>query len=125
MPSRPSRVSAPFADRELDGTVLLEELANLRNAGVPQRALELCNQALESLSGLSASDAADQLRAVAFSDFPEIPALAQLLVRWATKLKRDEDVLALQGHFRKLALTSALLHGLWQAAVHLNPRRRG
>jgi hypothetical protein len=116
--------SAPFVDRELNGTVLLDELAMLRQAGVGQGILESCSRILESLRGLENADAADQLRAIAVSEFAQAPALAQLLVRWAPKLRQDEDVESLLGHFRKLALTSALLQALWQAAARMNPRRR-
>ncbi|MBX5481804.1 MAG: hypothetical protein IRZ16_08170 [Myxococcaceae bacterium] len=104
-----SPLSAPFAHRELNGEILLEELADLREADVRQRQLEECAAALKSLSGLRATEAMAKLRQLASGRFQSQPALAGLLLRWAAKLRTDADVTALAQHFRQLAIVGALI----------------
>jgi hypothetical protein len=123
VPGTPASISAPFADRELNGTQLLEELTALRAAGVTPAQLLTCDRALNTLQGMAARAAADELRQVAVQEFAPTPALAQLLVRWAQKVRLDGDVEVLRGHVHRLALNAALLAALWQAAARLSPRR--
>jgi hypothetical protein len=118
-----SQTSPPFVDRELNGTLLLEELAGLKAAAVPQGRLTACERALRGLGGLHPAEAAEQLKRIALTDFAEAPALAQLLVRWASRIRMEGDAAALEEHFHRLAVTAALLGALWQAASRLVPRR--
>lgn len=111
--------SAPFASRELNGEVLLEELADLRQAQVQQRHLNDCALNLRGLDGLPVAEAGQRLRQLASNRFSGQPALASLLVRWATKLKSDADVPLLVSHLERLAMTAALVTALRRAADRL------
>lgn len=123
-PSR-SQPSAPFASRELNGEVLLEELADLRNAQVHQRHLNDCVLNLRDLEGVRVSDAAARLKQLASNRFAGQPALASLLVRWAAKLRHEVDVPLLVSHLERLALTSALVTTLRRGAERLPRGGRG
>lgn len=111
-PSLRSAVSGPFAHREFNGETLLEELATLRDAQVRQKQLEDCVSALKGLSGMRVGEASTRLRQIAGGRFAAQPVLARLLVRWAGLLRTEADVGALAGHFRRLAITSALIGAL-------------
>ena len=50
-----------------------------------------------------------RVQQIADGRFQSQPALANLLVRLASKLKTEPDIAALALHFRRLALTSALI----------------
>lgn len=104
-----SQASAPFASRELNGEVLVEELVDLRNAQIQARHLSDCVLALRDLEGTRVSEAASRLKQLASNRFSGQPALASLLVRWAAKLKTEHDVPLLVGHLERLALASALV----------------
>ena len=104
--------SASFAHRELNGQLLLEELRALREAQVRQRHLEDCAQALRGLEGMRVGEASRRIREIASGRFTGQPALASLMVRWAAKMRVEEDVAALGQHFRRLALTAALVGAL-------------
>ncbi len=104
--------SAAFAHRELNGEILLEELRALREAQVRQRHLEDCAQALRGLEGMRVGEASRRIRDIATGRFTGQPALASLMVRWAAKLRAEDDVVALSQHFRRLALTAALVGAL-------------
>jgi hypothetical protein len=114
--------SAPFASRELNGEVLLEELGDLRASQVPQRHLDDCALAMRDFSGLRASEAVTRLKHLASNRFAGQPALASLLVRWAARLKSDHDVPLLLAHFERLALTSALVAVVRRSADALKGR---
>lgn len=101
--------SAPFASRELNGEVLLEELQDLRDARVGPQTLTDCALAVRPLKTLRVSEASVRIKQLAGSRFQAQPALAALLVRYAAKLKSDDDVGALCGHLERLALTAQLL----------------
>lgn len=103
------QLSAPFAHRELNGEILLEELTALRDAQVSQPDLEESAAALKALTGLRAGEAMSRLKQLAAGRFQPQPALASLLVRWAAKLRTDADVTALAQHFRRLAIVGALV----------------
>ena len=111
--------SAPFQNRELNGELLLEELAELRQAQVQQKHLNDCVANLRSISGARVSEAAQQLKALATGRFQGQPALASLLVRWSAKLKTEFDVSLLVGHLERLAMTAALVGALRRAAERL------
>jgi hypothetical protein len=117
--------SAPFASRELNGEVLLEELAELRSAQVQQRHLEDCVLHLRGLAGVRVSEATARLKQLASNRFAGQPALASLLVRWAWRLKGEVDVPLLVGHLERLALTSALITALRRGAERLPRGGRG
>lgn len=104
-----SQLSAPFAHREFNGETLLEELDALREAQVRQKQLEDCATTLRGLSGLRVAEATARLRQVASGRFQSQPAIANLLVRWAAKLRTEADVNALAQHFRQLAIVGALI----------------
>ena len=119
------QVSAPFASRELNGQLLLEELEQLRDAQIRQNALNDCALAVREVDGLRVYDAAGRIRQLASARFQGQPALASLLVRWAARLKTEADVPQLTSHLRRLALTSALLGALRRGGEHLGLRGEG
>ncbi len=98
-----------FAHREFNGEILLEELQQLRDAQVRQKQLDDCANVVRSLPGMRVDTAQQRLRQIADGRFQSQPALANLLVRHGSKLRTDSDVAALALHFRRLALTSALI----------------
>ena len=111
--------SAPFASREFNGDVLLEELTDLRTAQIQQRHLNDAVIGLRDLGGARVSEAAARLKSLASNRFAGQPALASLLVRWAGRLKSELDVPMLVSHFERLALTSALVTAMRRAAERL------
>ena len=111
--------SAPFQNRELNGELLLEELADLRLAQVQQKHLNDCVANLRSLAGTRVSEATQQLKALASGRFAGQPALASLLVRWSSKLKTELDVSLLVGHLERLTLTAAIVPALRRASERL------
>ncbi len=115
--------SAPFASRELDGEVLLEELGDLRSSQVPQRHLDDCALALRDVTGLRSAEVVTRLKSLATNRFAGQPALASLLVRWAAKLKSEADVPLLVSHFQRLAMTSSLVAVVRRSADSLGGRR--
>lgn len=117
--------SPPFASRELNGEVLLEELADLRQAQVQQRHLNDCVLNLRGLEGVRVSDAAARLKQLASNRFAGQPALASLLVRWAAKLKSEVDVPLLVSHLERLALASAIVTALRRGTERLPKGGRG
>ncbi len=111
--------SAPFLNRELNGQLLLEELADLRAAQVQQKHLNDCVANLRTLGGRRVSEAAQQLKALASGRFAGQPALASLLVRWSARLKTEFDVSLLVGHLERLALTAAVVAALRRGSDRL------
>lgn len=118
-----SQPSSPFASRELNGEVLLEELADLRSAQVPQKNLNDLVVGLRDLEGVRVSEASMRLRQLAQNRFSGTPALASLLVRWAARLKSEADVPLLLAHFERLAVTAAIISGVRRAADSLKGAR--
>ena len=106
-------LSAPFANKELNGEQLLEELAALRVALVHQRHLNACADAIAALHEAPVAVAREGFRRHANGKFHREPALAGLLEAYAEKLNLDADVPLACSHFRRLALTSAILGALW------------
>ena len=117
-PAKP-QPSTPFASRELNGEVLLEELGDLRNAQVPQRTLSDLVAGLRDLEGVRVSEAAQRLKQLAANRFSSTPALASLLVRWSAKLKVEPDVPLLIAHFERLAITAAIVASMRRASDSL------
>ena len=114
-----SHPSTPFASRELNGEVLLEELGDLRNAQVPQKLLSDLVVGLRDLQGVRVSEASQRLKQLAANRFASTPALASLLVRWSSKLKVEADVPLLIAHFERLAITAAIVNSVRRAAESL------
>jgi len=114
-----SQPSPPFASRELNGQVLLEELAELGQAQIAQRHLDDCVAGLGDLEGIRASDAASRLKHLAANRFSSQPALGRLLVQWAGKLKTEADIPLLKNHLFRLAMASAVLGALRRGAERL------
>ncbi|MFL5320366.1 MAG: hypothetical protein ACJ790_11970 [Myxococcaceae bacterium] len=110
LPAKP--LSPPFASRELNGEILLEELNDLRDARIGPQPLVDCALAVRALKSARVTDAALKLKQLAGSRFQGQPALAALLIRWAAKLKSESDVTALVDHLERLALTSSLLSAM-------------
>ena len=106
------QLSAPFASREFNGVVLLEEIDQLRDSQIGQKHLHDCALAMRELDGLRLSEAAQKIRNLASGRFAAQPALASLLVRWAGRLKSELDVPQLVGHFERLALSAALISAI-------------
>lgn len=125
MATAKAQPSPPFASRELNGEVLLEELADLRNAQVQQRHLNDCITGLRDLEGVRVSEAAARLKQLASNRFAGQPALASLLVRWAAKLKTEVDVPLLVSHLERLALTSAIVTAMRRGSERLPKGGRG
>ncbi len=111
--------SAAFLNRELNGEVLLDELDELQQGRVPQRALNDCARELAAVKG-SATQAAALIRALATNRFSRFPPLVSLLKRWATKLKTNSDVPLLAAHFDRLAVVAAVLSSLTLATRRLS-----
>jgi hypothetical protein len=111
--------STPFASREFNGEVLLDELDELRNAQLAQKHLTDVVLGLRDVAGLRVADACLRIKHLATNRFAGQPALASLLVRWAAKLKTDADVQALVGHLERLAVTSAIVAALRRGAERL------
>ncbi|MFO0596620.1 MAG: hypothetical protein U0228_14990 [Myxococcaceae bacterium] len=122
MPAK-SQPSTPFASRELNGEVLLEELADLRNAQIHQKHLNDLVVGLRDLEGVRVSEAAQRLKHLAANRFGAYPALSGLLVRWAGKLKAEADVPLLMAHFERLAVTAAIVNAVRRAADSLKGAR--
>lgn len=120
MPSK--SLSPPFADRELNGEILLDELNDLRGAGVGPRSLIDCALALRELNGMMLAEAQAKLKAIAGGRFQTVPELASLLVRWSAKLKSERDVFELTSHFERLAMSSALFGAMGRGASRLPHR---
>ena len=118
-----SNPSTPFASRELNGEVLLDELADLRTAQLPQRHLTDLVVNLRDLEGVRVSEAALRLKSLAANRFASTPALASLLTRWAARLKTEADVPLLVSHFERLALTSAIVGAMRRAGDSLKGAR--
>jgi hypothetical protein len=119
MPSGASQPSAPFASRELNGEVLLEELSELMQAQIAQRHLDDCVAGLRDLDGIRASEASARLKHLAANRFSSQPALGRLLVEWAGKVKSEADIPLLKNHFFRLAMASAVLGALRRGAERL------
>lgn len=115
----PSTPSPPFASRELNGEILLDELQRLRLAAVPQRDLNDCAAAVARLGDAPLPEVARRFQALAHQRFGATPEIAGLLVRWAQKVKTPEDLAALRGHLQRLALGSALLNAIYRGAGRL------
>lgn len=111
--------SAPFVHREFNGETLLDELRDLRAAGVGNKHLMDCALALRELRGLPVTDAVLHLKLVASGRFGAQPELAGLLVRWAAKLKTPRDVTELSLHFQRLAAVSGLIGAIGRGAALL------
>ncbi len=111
--------STPFASREFNGEVLLEELTDLRNAQVPLKHLSELVLGLRDLQGVRVSEASQRLTQLAANRFSGTPALSSLLVRWAKRLKVEPDVPLLIAHFERLALTAAIVSSVRRAAESL------
>jgi hypothetical protein len=126
MPPPPkAQVAPPFASRELNGEVLLDELSELRAAQVHPIHLNDCVVALRELSRLRSSEAGQRIKHLATSRFAAQPAMASLLVRWAQRLRSDVDVPVLVGHFERIAMVGACLSALRRAAERLPKGGRG
>lgn len=116
--------SPPFASRELNGEVLLEELSELMQAQIAQRHLDDCVSGMRDLEGIRASEAAARLKHLAANRFSSQPALGRLLVDWAGKIKSEADIPLLKNHFFRLAIASAALGALRRGAERLPRSRR-
>lgn len=114
-----SQPSTPFASRELNGEVLLEELSDLRNAQVPQKHLSDLVVGLRELEGVRVSEASQRLKQLAANRFSGTPALASLLVRWSAKLKVEADLPLLIAHFERLVITAAIVASVRRASESL------
>src|SRR5688572_186431 len=105
-------LSAPFAHRELNGEGLLEELAELQSSRVADRRILECALVLKQLATDSPAHATARMRDLAKRRFTAEPALSDLVVRWAVKVKTVEDLQQLIGHFERLALVAAMVSAI-------------
>jgi hypothetical protein len=113
-------LSPPFASREFNGEVLLEELDELRHAQVKQQALNDCALAMRDIGGRRAQEASLRIKSLAQNRFSQQPALGSLLTRWSLKLKSDEDVAALVSHFERVAFLSAMISSVMRGQERLS-----
>jgi hypothetical protein len=118
-PTSKRTLSAPFADRELNGELLLKELEQLRESQVQQKHLNDCALVVKPLRGLRVSESISRIRELAGGRFQGQPALASLLVRWGANLRTEEDIAALISHVERLALTAALLGAVRRGAARI------
>jgi len=118
-PSQTPTLSAPFAHREFNGEQLLDELRDLRGAGVGQRHLVDCVLALREVTGLPVPQAVERIREIATYRFQAQPELAGSLVRWAAKLRTGPDVEELVEHFHRLAASALLIGAMGRGVSRL------
>lgn len=116
-------LSPAFADRELNGEVLLGELTALRKSLVPQKTLNALAQEARRFPRLSPAYVVDEVRTLAERRFSTFPALADLLREWAPRIRTGPDILAFVQHLERLALTSAVLTGMGHVARRLASER--
>ncbi len=117
--------STVFASRELNGEVLLSELATLRAARVPPAVLNELVLLLQHLEGIRAVEATVRLKQLAGGRFATSPALASLLMRWAGRLKADSEVPVFIAHFERLAITAAIFVAMRQGVEQLKGKGKG
>lgn len=117
-------VSAALQSRELNGELLLEELAELRVAMVPQSVMLDLSAHARELSGMRVAEAQAFLKTLA-GRLGSTPALGTLVARWAVKLKSDFDVPLLVGHLERLAVSAAVFAALRRASERLPKGGRG
>jgi hypothetical protein len=120
-PSTTLAPSAPFAHREFNGELLLEELRDLRAAGVGNRHMVECALALREVRGQPLADALIRIKQIATLRFGGVPELSGLLTRWSAKLKTERDVSELILHFQRIAIVSGLIGAIGRG-VALLPR---
>lgn len=117
--------SPAFADREFNGTVLVQEIEELSSSGVPPEQISECGQDLQGLLGLPPQEASARIHALAKTRASTHPALAALLSRWAPRIKMHVDLPLLISHFNRLAMAMAALPALRAAAGRLPNGGRG
>jgi len=115
----PSALSAPFASRELNGETLLDELASLRQAAMPQKHLNDCAVAARALRTTPLAEVPFAFQALARERFQAQPEIAGMLVRWAAKVKSEADLEALCLHLQRMALASGLLNAMYRGSGRL------
>jgi hypothetical protein len=117
--------SPPFADREFNGTVLVQEVEELLLAGVPAEQIWECGQDLQALLGVPASEASTKVQALAKTRTATHPMLVALLTRWAPRIRIQVDLPLFISHFNRLAMAMAALPALRAAAGRLPNGGRG
>lgn len=106
--------SAPFRDREFNGTTLLEEWAELRSGGETPLSVASAVVGLRQARAASRTPAADpklRLSQWVAGARPVTPALATLVARWIPRVRSEQDTDALLSHLERLALVGELLEG--------------
>jgi hypothetical protein len=101
--------SAPFRDREFNGTTLLEEWAEVRAGRESPLAVALAAKVAWGLAGLPVADARTRLGQWADAARGETPALAALVCRWAGRLRAPADTGLLAAHLERLSLLGEAL----------------
>lgn len=117
VPPKP-QPSTPFASREFNGELLVQELGDLHALTVRQWSEVAL--AMRDLMGVRAGEAGQKLQQLATGRFASPPPLAALLKLSAKKLKVDADVPLLISHFERLAITAAITHVISRAG---SPKR--
>ena len=107
--SLPLKGSAAFSAVEFNGELLLEELASIRGARVPQERLNDCALAVAPVASLPVAPAAERLRQLASGRFGREASLARMLNDGASKLRTDADAGIFVSHVKRLALVGGLL----------------
>jgi hypothetical protein len=101
-------LSLAFSARELNGEVLLAEVALLRRQGVAPASLQKLSNLLSRSRKKPQGLDAQALRDIAERQ-TENAALSSLLHRYADKVRHPADAAALVDHFHRLAQAAALL----------------
>lgn len=101
--------SAPFRDREFNGTTLLEEWAELRAGRESPLSVAQAALAVKALAGAPPADARLRLSQWAAAARAQTPALAALVLRWAGRVRTAPDTGMLAGHLERLALLGEAL----------------
>jgi hypothetical protein len=112
-------LSGPFAARELNGEMLLQEATTLRDRGVSADALGACALGLARAGPQQARELVDAVGHLAATSSRCPAPLARLMEGWATKVKSEEDVVAYVDHFLRLARVFALIPALLQSSERL------
>jgi len=103
--------SAPFRDREFNGTTLLEEWAELRAVNESPLAVAHASRMVRGLSGASVGDVRTRLAQWAAAARQETPALSALVQRWAGRIRTPPDAGLFAAHLERLALLGEALTG--------------
>jgi hypothetical protein len=94
---------------EIHGQKLLDELKQLKEAGVSLADIQMCALSLRPLRSAAPSVAVLRIGELADDKFRAQPALAKVLKDWVRTLSSEQAVPELCSHFERLALAASVL----------------